>query len=628
MLCLACHALCGSLLWAQADSTHTNNPYAIGEVVVTGTRNQTDLRHLPLTVSVVSRQQIEQTHNPSLLPVLTEQVPGLFTTARGIMGFGVSDGAAGSISLRGMSGGAARLMVLIDGHPQYMGLFGHPIADAYQSFLAERVEVVRGPASVLYGSNAMGGVVNIVTRKMNRDGVTTHASVGNGSFNSFQAEATNQVRKGRLTSTVSASYNRTDGHRERMDFEQYGGYAKLGYMLSGAWSMGADLSLTHFNGSNPGSVSTPLLEARQRITRGMASAFIDNDYDRTSGRLSLFYNWGRHRINDGYSPTEGEAPLDYRFNSKDNMMGISWYQNTRLFAGNLLTVGFDWYRFGGDAWNKYVEGIRSGELETLKGMPRTENEVAGYIDFRQDIGRWLTIDAGLRADHHSQAGNQWIPQAGFSFRLPGNAGIKLSASRGFRYPIIREMFMWGVANPELEAESMWNYELSYAQTLLKGRLKYAVNVFLLDADNLITTDMVNGRRMNVNTGEASNAGVEATIAYRFNTAWTVDGNYSYLHMDNPIVASPQHKMYVGAAWRKGRWALSTGLQYIGGLYTTTGADAQTEEFWLWNLRGAYQANRWLSIWARGENLLAQQYEINAGFPMPRVTAIGGVSIRF
>ena len=143
MLCLACHALCGNLLWAQADSTHTNNPYAIGEVVVTGTRNQTDLRHLPLTVSVVSRQQIEQTHNPSLLPVLTEQVPGLFTTARGIMGFGVSDGAAGSISLRGMSGGAARLMVLIDGHPQYMGLFGHPIADAYQSFLADRVEVVR-----------------------------------------------------------------------------------------------------------------------------------------------------------------------------------------------------------------------------------------------------------------------------------------------------------------------------------------------------------------------------------------------------------------------------------------------------------------------------------------------------
>ena len=93
------------------------------------------------------------------------------------MGYGVSDGAAGSMNLRGI-GGAAGMLILIDGHPQYMGLMGHPIADAYQSMLAERVEVLRGPASVLYGSNAMGGVVNIVTRKIQQDGVKTGARIG------------------------------------------------------------------------------------------------------------------------------------------------------------------------------------------------------------------------------------------------------------------------------------------------------------------------------------------------------------------------------------------------------------------------------------------------------------------
>lgn len=86
-------------------------------------------------------------------------MPGLFTTSRGVMGYGVSNGAAGGISLRGLSGGNARLMVLIDGHPQYAGIFGHPIADAYQTLLADQVEVLHGPASVLYGSNAMGGVL-------------------------------------------------------------------------------------------------------------------------------------------------------------------------------------------------------------------------------------------------------------------------------------------------------------------------------------------------------------------------------------------------------------------------------------------------------------------------------------
>ena len=239
--------------------------------------------------------------NPSLLPTLTEQIPGLFVTGRGIMGYGVSGGAAGQMTLRGVGGGPTTgLLVLIDGHPQYMGLMGHPIADACQSMLADRVEVVRGPASVLYGSNAMGGVINIVTRRMHEDGVKTDLHAGYGSYNTLETEVTNQVRAGRFTSTVTGSYNRTDGHRRNMGFEQYGGYAKLGYRIAQAWDLYADVNLTHFNARNPGSVSEPILDNRQRITRGMTSFTLRNDYGKTSGTLSFFYNWGRHRITDGH----------------------------------------------------------------------------------------------------------------------------------------------------------------------------------------------------------------------------------------------------------------------------------------------------------------------------------------
>ena len=116
------------------DSTRVARSLTIDEVVVTGTRNETDVRHLPMTISVVNRKVLEQSFQPSVLPVLTEQVPGLFTTSRGIMGYGVSTGAAGGMSMRGVGGSPmAGLLVLIDGHPQYMGLMGHPIADAYQS---------------------------------------------------------------------------------------------------------------------------------------------------------------------------------------------------------------------------------------------------------------------------------------------------------------------------------------------------------------------------------------------------------------------------------------------------------------------------------------------------------------
>lgn len=611
---------------AQTDSTNISRNYALDEVVVTGTRNETDIRHLPMTVSIVNRVQIEQTHEASLLPILTEQIPGLFTTSRGVMGFGVSDGAAGGISLRGMSGGSGRLMVLIDGHPQYMGLFGHPISDAYQTMMAERVEVLRGPASVLYGSNAMGGVVNIVTRKMKEDGVKTEVNIGAGSYGTIQSEATNRVKKGKFSSTLTASYNRTDGHRVDLGFEQYGGYAKLGYDFSDNWKLWGDVNITHFNASNPGTVSAPLVDAYQRITRGMTSYALENHYERTSGALSFFYNWGRHKVDDGYIPSQGETPLDYRFHSKDNMMGLSWYQSATLFTGNRLTVGFDWYRFGGEAWNQYISGAQSGQRSDI--IDETQDEIAGYIDFRQDIGSWLTFDAGVRADHHSHVGTEWIPQVGLSFHLPKEAEIKLSASKGFRYPLIREMFMWGVANPDLDAERMWNYELSYSQKLLNGRLSYGVNVFYIDAENLITVGMIDGRRMNLNTGEAKNAGVEGQIAYRFNEAWSADANYSYLHMDTPIIASPEHKLYVGAVYAKGRWHLSSGIQYIGGLYTEVGEKPKTEDFVLWNVRGSYRLTDWLSLWVKGENLLAQRYEINAGFPMPKATFMGGVNLKF
>ena len=248
----------------EADTTGINRSYAIGEVVVTGTRNATDIRHLSQTVSVVNRNRLEQAMQPSLLPVLTEQVPGLFTTSRGVMGYGVSNGAAGGISLRGLSGGNARLMVLIDGHPQYAGIFGHPIADAYQTLLADRVEVLRGPASVLYGSNAMGGVVNIVTRKMHEDGTRTNLHVGYGSYNTLETELTNRIRKGRFSSVISGSYNRTDGHCVDMGFEQYGGYGRIGYEVTDNWNLRADVNVTHFNASYPGPVSAPLLDGDQR----------------------------------------------------------------------------------------------------------------------------------------------------------------------------------------------------------------------------------------------------------------------------------------------------------------------------------------------------------------------------
>lgn len=620
LACTAAGAAYGAQETAQETGQAAKN-VAIDSVVVTGARYASDIRHLPMSVAVVDRDEIARRQEASVLPLLTEQVPGLFVTGRGVMGYGVSDGAAGGISLRGIGGGsAAQMLVLIDGHPQYMGLFGHPIADAYQSMLAERVEVVRGPASVLYGSNAMGGVINIVTRRQREEGVKTDLNVGYGSWNTLQTEAANRIRKGRFTSVVTGSYNRTDGHRADMGFEQYGRYAKVGYEISRRWNAYADVNLTHFNASNPGEITAPVFDNDSRITRGMASVSLENSYDRTSGALKFFYNWGRHRINDGYGA--GEEPRDYRFNSKDRMLGVSWYQSAGLWRGSRLTAGIDWQRFGGRAWNRFTADGREEPI-----VDQTEDEIAGYADFRQSLGR-LTVDAGVRIDHHTRTGTEWVPQAGISLRAARDGALKAMVSKGFRNPVLRELYMFGVKNPDLKPERLWNYELSWTQRLAGGSVSYGVNLFYIEGEDIIRRGRADGRNILLNQARIENWGAEADAAWRIGGGWGVNANYSWLRMEYPVPASPEHKLYAGGDFGKGRWSVSTGVQYIAGLYTAAAPDPEVREagFVLWNLRASLRVNRLLTIFVRGENLLAERYEINAGYPMPRATVFGGLKL--
>lgn len=607
---------------AEPD-TAAEQTYTVSEVVVTGARYETDVRHLPMTLSVIKRADLVAAEQPSLLPLLSEKVPGLFITSRGLMGYGVSGGAAGGMSLRGLGSSSGQMMVLIDGHPQYMGLMGHPVADFYQSYMAEQVEVLRGPASVLYGSNAMGGVINIVTRRIKEDGVRTHFNAGYGSYNTFEIDGTNVVRKGRFSSAVGANYQRSDGHRDHMDFEQYGGFVKLGYDFNPYWNLSADANAMHFNASQPGMETAPLSDADQRVTRVEASVTLANEYEKTSGALSVFFDWGDHWVNDGYGV--GNTPRAYRYRSRDAMLGVSAYQTARFFKGNRMTFGLDYFRPSGRAWNAYVAGEKAGTDEVL--ADRAVNEVAGYVHFRQDIRQFLTMDAGIRIGYHTTSGVHWIPQLGFLFHLPANMELKMMGTRGYRNPTLRELYMFRPANADLAAESIWHYELSFSQRLLAGRLSYAVNVFYLYGDNLIVTRPVDGRPLNVNAGSVHNFGVEVEMAYRITEVWSADANYSYLNMKNPVVGAPEHKLYGGAVFRYGRWQASTGLQYIHGLYTET-APVLKENFVLWNLHASCRVLKWLTLWLKGENLLAWKYEINAGYPMPGITAMGGVRVHF
>ena len=188
------------------------------------------------------------------------------------------------------------------------------------------------------------------------------------------------------------------------------------------------------------------------------------------------------------------------------------------------------------------------------------------------------------------------------------------------------MFLYPPSNTDLKPERLWNYELSWRHR--PGAFTYGANIFYIKGDNMIQTLPVDGRPRNVNTGKIENMGVEALAEFKLTTHWRLQTNHSWLHMVNKVVGAPIYKGYLGIGYSRNRITANLGAQQLANLYTAVGSEQDKQSVLLINASLDYRLFYNLSLWARGENLLAQHYEINAGFPMPRATFMAGVNINF
>ena len=392
-----------------ADTTHINK---IDEVVVTGSNHAMSRNLLPYTVSTVGSRQIEATGKTHLLSAISGAVPSLFVSQRNMFGFGVSNGGSGGIKIRGVGGSpTSGVLMMVDGQPQFAGLFSHPVADFYETDYVDHVEVLRGPGSVLYGSNAMGGVINVITKNPHQDGIHTTLTTQYGSYNTWQTTLSNMVRYGRFSSLVSLGYDRTDGTEDNFDFKQSSLYAKIGYDLSSNWNIAADYSLVNFKAHDP--IYARLRNAdyiiKQDITRGEASIALRNMYSNTDGAVRFYYSYGNHFIDD-----------PNHFHSLDDRFGILAYQNFRPWHMATATVGFDFNTYTGKI---PVSGGNTSGNGTLERKSITE--YSPYITLQQVLfNDVLTLNGGLRMANSDMFGSHWLPQAGFTLRPIDNWSLK------------------------------------------------------------------------------------------------------------------------------------------------------------------------------------------------------------
>ena len=597
----------------------TNDTIQLSEVVVSGTKTQTNRNQTPSTISVVTREELEESSESAILPILSERIPGLFVTERGVTGFGISSGSAGTVNIHGVGGGN-KVLMLFDGQPQWAGIFGHHIPDTYVASDAERVEVVRGPASLLYGSNAMGGVINIITKKAEEDGIHGRGRVLFGSYNTQKYMANIGGKKDKLNAYLSLNHDRTDGQRDNSDFRITNGYLKLGYDISENWTASGNIILADFKSTNPGSLTRPMYENWAEALRGTYSISVNNNYDKMTGAIQAFYNFGNHKINDGY--TTGGNPRAFLFKSDDYNAGFSIYESFRLLPGNLLTVGFDFKQWGGHAWNDSING-NIGEI-----IDKSVNEYAPYALIQHTFLDKITLNIGSRLEVNEMYGSELVPQAGVAFRVNNETSFKASASKGFRSPNLRELYMYVPANPDLKPEYMNNYDFSYIQKLFNNKLELEFTAYLAKGKDMIITTPVDGKPKNINTGEFTNKGFEFALKYNVLPSLNLSGNYSFLQSDIKIIGAPKHQAFVNANWKISKFKFAAGYQFVSGLYTDDTATANKETYGLLSARASYSPLNCLSFFVNGENLTDTSYQMYTGFPMPGAVIMAGFDFRF
>ena len=592
---------------AQDQPLSVKDTIHIQEVIITGTLTKINRNNTPLAVSVLDRKQIAEGNESAILPMLNGRVPGLYLTERGVTGFGVATGSAGQITIRGIGGNPTTgVLMLIDGHPQFMGLMGHPLPDSYVASDVERVEVIRGPASILYGSNAMGGVINIITRKQNSEGLNGNAQLLYGSFNTWKQAASLGIKKNKFSTLVSVNHDKTDGHRPNSDFEIVNGYVKMGYEFNSHLKADADFSIAKFNAQDPGPDTLKALPGnRIDITRGYWSLAVSNDYEKISGAIKFYSNFGEHTITDG-------------FHSTDMNNGINLYQTLKLAEGSNLSFGADLAKYGGRA-----ENTKAMNGKGILFADTTIREAGVYAFMQQTLFQNLTLNGGMRLQNHSKYGSEWIPSAGFAWQLSPQTTWRANFSKGFRSPTIRELYMFN-HNPNLQPERIYSFETGVAHNFLQNKLKAELTGYIVSGDNLIVTGAMGNL---YNTGKINNKGVEIALNAKPYRNIDLLLSYSYINMEVPLFATPKNNLFLSGTYRWQKFRFNCSFQQISDLNNDATGKINLTSYKLLNAKAAWGINNHVEFTLSGENLLGQKYEPNRYYPMPQTTIFAGINIR-
>jgi outer membrane receptor protein involved in Fe transport len=563
------------------------------------------VRDSPATTATIEQTalEIDRTGARTVFDAVERLVPSAYVSRRGVTGFGL--GQSGTFTLRGLGGSpTTQLLVVVDGRPDFMGLMGHPLADCYTLTDVGSLSVTTGPASVLYGSNAMAGAVEVKpTHPL--PGMHTSLVGSLGSFYTGQYRLTNGGQWGRRFYHLTAGVAHTNGHRPESAFRNQDGTLAAGYEISPVWRTSLRGRYGHFYVEDPGNVQAPVADSWARVGRGGLSWDLDNRGSRTWGMARVFASFGHHMLHDG-------------FRSVDNSVGARVVESFLVGPQVTLDAGTDIIRYGGRARDISPE-FNYGEFHI--------NDAAGFTRVRYAASGKLLLNAGLRYDHDSHSGGITVPEFGATYRLAERFSLSASASRGFRNPTIRELFLFPAPTPTLQPERLWNYQATFqvrpARTLLAW-----VTGYYADADNLILTTGAFPNLRLENSGKTINKGLEAHARWQPVRRASLNAAYAHLHSTDLAPYSPQNRMTYSLDLDAQRLFLTLGGTTVGRTFSGARQTLPVSGYTIVNLKCTAPLGEHTSLFVMVDNLFNRRYEVISGYVMPGANAAAGFDLKF
>ena len=632
ILILGAVLLVAGLAWGEEEAIYMGD---LGVIVITPTRGPRMIKDLPTNVSVITREEIAESSAQNVGEVLKNRL-GIEIRRYGTLG------ASSYISLRGCS--AFQTLVMVDGRP--INSISEGMADLGQFPVdnVERIEIVRGPASALYGANALGGVVNIITREAKEEKIAADVNLGLGSFGTQIGRLNFGTGHTNIKTYFTISNNTSNGWRKNSAYDNHNFTGRLAYnagkagnfeFRGGYFKGKLGLPGVNYEEFDPITWKPILLDERY------ASDPNHNQEDEKEYAVLEYSNGGENSklLLKAYGSSDQRRdrnPDEPRDDFHENITrGVEVQLNT-LYG---ITLGSDFHQ------DKYRQ---RNEINSLT--------LIGEKNFNQSVFLQETISLkpftailGTRYDHHSAYGGQINPSFSLVYQLSQpEESLKLSFNlgRGFRAPTFCDLYQpytdyviyQAQGNPDLKPERAWSYDIGFEHQL--GNLLLSrLTLFSTNIEDLIEWAMNPSFIWTPsNVAKAYTQGIEVEFIHQITKGLSQTINYTYAHSagkgegDDKYEIAP-YKPHNRVNYRIGYGSnfglnVSLGTEYVSEQWSGAGETGdRLPDYFLLNARIA-QRIRSLEAYISFDNILNKKYQTVFGYPMPGRTIMAGISWKF